>query len=59
MALPLQRAWVQFLVRELRFQNWMAKRKKKIQMNLFTKEKQTHRHRKQTYGYQRENADRD
>ena len=27
--------------------------KKKIQMNLFTKQKQTHRHRKQTYGYQR------
>ena len=26
---------------------------KKIQMNLFTKPKQTHRHRKQTYGYQR------
>ena len=26
---------------------------KKIQMNLFTKQKQTHRHRKQTYGYQR------
>ena len=24
-----------------------------IQMNLFTKRKQTHRHRKQTYGYQR------
>ena len=24
-----------------------------IQMNLFTKQKQTHRHRKQTYGYQR------
>ena len=23
-----------------------------IQMNLFTKQKQTHRHRKQTYGYQ-------
>ena len=23
------------------------------QMNLFTKQKQTHRHRKQTYGYQR------
>ena len=22
-------------------------------MNLFTKQKQTHRHRKQTYGYQR------
>ena len=26
--------------------------KKMIQMNLFTKEKQTHRLRKQTYGYQ-------
>ena len=25
-------------------------------MNLFTKQKQTHRHRKQTYGYQRENG---
>ena len=25
--------------------------KKKRQMNLFTKQKQTHRHRKQTYGY--------
>ena len=24
-----------------------------IQMNLFMKEKQTHRHRKQTYGYQK------
>ena len=24
-----------------------------IQMNLFTKQKQTHRYRKQTYGYQR------
>ena len=24
-----------------------------IQKNLFTKQKQTHRHRKQTYGYQR------
>ena len=24
-----------------------------IQMNLFTKQKETHRHRKQTYGYQR------
>ena len=23
-----------------------------LQMNLFTKQKQTHRHRKQTYGYQ-------
>ena len=28
--------------------------KKIIQMNLFTKQKQTHRHRKQIYGYQRE-----
>ena len=26
---------------------------KMIQMNLFAKQKQTHRHRKQTYGYQR------
>ena len=26
---------------------------KKIQMNLFTKQKQTHRLRKQTYGYQK------
>ena len=25
-----------------------------IQINLFTKKKQTHRHRKQTYGYQTE-----
>ena len=28
-------------------------------MNLFTKQKQTHRHRKQTYGYQRGKEDRD
>ena len=27
--------------------------KKVIQMNLFTKQKQTYRYRKQTYGYQR------
>ena len=27
--------------------------KKVIQMDLFTKQKQTHRHRKQIYGYQR------
>ena len=26
---------------------------KMIQINLFTKQKETHRHRKQTYGYQR------
>ena len=28
---------------------------KKIQMNLFTKQKQIHRHRRQNYGYQRGN----
>ena len=28
-------------------------------MNLFTKQKNTHRHRKQTYGYQRGNQGRD
>ena len=27
--------------------------KKMIQMNLFTKQKQTHKRRKQSYGYQR------
>ena len=27
--------------------------KKMIEMNLYTKQKQTHRHRKQTYGYQK------
>ena len=31
----------------------MQNLKKMIQMNLFTKQKQTHRLRKQTYGYQR------
>ena len=30
-----------------------------IQMNLFTKQKQTHRHRKQTYGYQSGKGERD
>ena len=30
--------------------------KKKIQMNLFTKQKQTYRYQKQTYGYQRGNT---
>ena len=30
-----------------------VKSKQKIQMNLFTEQKQTHRHRKQIYGYQR------
>ena len=33
--------------------------KKMIQMNLFTKQKETHRHRKQIYGYQRVRGDRD
>ena len=33
---------------------YMWNLKKMIQMNLFTKQKQTHRCRKQTYGYQRE-----
>ena len=32
---------------------YMLNLKKMIQMNLFTNQKQTHRHRKQTYGYQR------
>ena len=31
---------------------YMWSQKKMIQMNLFTKQKQTHRHRKQIYGYQ-------
>ena len=33
--------------------------KKIIQMNLFIEQKQTHRHRAQTYGYQRGKAGRD
>ena len=33
---------------------YVESKKKMIQMNLFTKQKQTHRHRKQIYGYQRE-----
>ena len=32
--------------------------KKKIQMNLLTKQKETHRHRKQTYGYQKGKGER-
>ena len=32
---------------------WNVKKKKMIQINLLTKQKQTHRDRKQTYGYQR------
>ena len=33
---------------------WNLKRNKKIQINLFKKQKQSHRCRKQIYGYQRE-----
>ena len=33
--------------------------KKMIEMNLNTKQTLTHRHRKQTYGYQREKGERD
>ena len=33
--------------------SYMWNLKKIIQMKLFTTQKQTHRHRKQTYGYQR------
>ena len=37
---------------------WGGQKKKNIQMNLFMKEKQTHRHRKQMYGYQGEGKER-
>ena len=33
--------------------------KKVIQMKLFIKQRQTHRHRKQTYGYQRQKGRKD
>ena len=33
-----------------------SKKKKMMQMNLFPKQKQTHRHKKQTYDYQRGNV---
>ena len=32
----------------------LKKKKKKTQMNLLPKQKETHRHRKQTYGYKKE-----
>ena len=38
---------------------YMWNLQKRIQMNLFTKQKQTHRHRKQIYGYQRGKGGRD
>ena len=31
---------------------WNLKKKKKVQMKLFTNQKQSHRYRKQIYGYQ-------
>ena len=37
----------------------MQNLKKIIQMNLFTKQKQTHRYKKQTYDYQRGKGKRD
>ena len=36
-----------------RYHLYVESKKKKIKMNLFTKQKQIHRHRKQIYGYQR------
>ena len=42
--------------RQISHITYMWKLKKMIQMNLFTKRKQTHRHRKQSYGYQRGNS---
>ena len=39
------------------YTTYMQTVKKKIQMNLFTKQKQIHRQRKQTYGYQRRQWD--
>ena len=38
---------------------YMWNLKKMVQMNLFTKQKQSHRYRKQTYGYQGGNGERD
>ena len=36
---------------------WNLIFKKEIQMNLFTKQRQTYRYEKQTYGYQRSNME--
>ena len=36
---------------------WFLKKKKITQMDLFTKQKKTHRHRKQTSGYQKEKGE--
>ena len=39
--------------RQISYITYMWNLKKMIQMNLFTEQKQTHKHRKQTYGYER------
>ena len=56
-ALVIAVALVQSLAQELFYMLWAQPKKKKkrkvTQLTLFTKQKQTHRHRKQTYGYQR------
>ena len=41
--------------RQIPYHLYVESLKKKIQMNLFTKQKQTHSLQKQTYGYQRGN----
>ena len=60
--MPLAATWMDLeiiILSEVRLRQisydiiYMWNLKKMIQMNLFTKQKQTHRHRKQTYGYQR------
>ena len=43
----------------IRYHLYVESKKKMIQMNLFTKQKQTHIHGKQTYGYQRGKGGRD
>ena len=51
--LPLQGPWVRSLVGEVtHVARCGQKKEKKVQMNLFTKQKQSHRCGKQTYGYQ-------
>ena len=44
--------WPSFCQEQVRYHLYVES-KKRIQMNFFTKQKQTHRHRKQIYGYQR------
>ena len=45
--------------RQISYDIAYRKLNKKILMNLFTKQKQMHRHRKQTYGFQRGKKGRD